>query len=67
MRVEVTSEEVTRLYAQGGAETDESTALYFVSTDCMKEDRMEGEFVRRFTPHCAASRYLIKQRLESQP
>ena len=47
MRVEVTSEEVTRLYAQGGAETDESTALYFVSTDCMREDRMEGEFVRR--------------------
>lgn len=55
-----------RLYSQGGAETDESTELYMVRTERVLEDSLEETFSARFTPHCAASWGLIKQRLASQ-
>ena len=41
MRVNVDSQEVRRLYSQGGAETDESTQLYMVETERVVEESLE--------------------------
>ena len=50
-------------YREGGAETDESTELFFVPADTVREDGLQREMMERFSPHCAASWNLIRQRL----
>ena len=58
------SKKIRELYDQGGEETDESTDLFFVKLEDIKSDKLEENFMRRFTPHCAASFHLLKERLK---
>ena len=58
------STKIRELYDQGGEETDESTDLFFVKLKDIKSDKLEQSFIRRFTPHCAASFHLLKERLK---
>ena len=58
------SKKIRDLYEQGGEESDESTDLFFVKLDDIKSDKVEESFTRRFTPHCAASFHLLKERLK---
>ena len=64
IKCDVDSVKVLELYKQGGSETDESTCLFFVSLENIINDQLESDFVNRFTPHCAASMQLLKQRIK---
>ena len=61
INVKVTSEEVLRLYKQGGLETDESTDLFFIPVDQVSS--LDPEFSSKFTPHCSAGIHLFRRRL----
>ena len=58
------SVKIRELYEQGGEETDESTDLFFVKLEDIKSDKLEESFTTRFTPHCAASFHLLRERLK---
>jgi len=64
IKCNVDSEEVLKLYKQGGIETDESTQLFFKSKDDVQNDQLDSVFTQRFTPHCEASINLLKERLQ---
>ena len=59
----LSSQEVLGRYREGGPETDESTQLFFVTVDTVRQDGLQEEMMERLTPHCAASWNLIKLRL----
>ena len=57
------STKIKEVWQEGGPEADESTNIFLVDVQQVKEDNLESGLVKRLTPHAKGSIQLLKQRL----
>jgi len=66
INVKCDSVKVKELYSEGGPEADESTDIFFIDIDDVKDDKIDKHFLDRLTPHATGSLELLKKRLKKE-